>query len=137
MQNPTQRKCSVCGIAGHTVLTCTNALAGVSVANMMCQPTVELAVNACRHMYSIYVPFALCHGFGVPSSGGRVKLIQCVLQKFGVVSYVPPVHVHAPVAQKVMMKTLKTVITCRNERSKKTDTPITCGYASTTSNRQP
>jgi hypothetical protein len=132
MQNPTQRKCSVCKIEGHTVSTCTNALAGEEVAIMMCQPTVELAVNMCRRMYLKYVPFALCHGFGVPASGGRVKLIQCVLQKFGVVSYVPPVHVpvyHAPVhvAHKEMMKTLKTVVTCRNERSKKTDTPVACG----------
>ena len=128
MQN--QRKCGVCEQAGHTVANCTNALAGTEVANMMCQP-LGAAIATARRMHSKYVQFALCHGFGVPTSGGRKKLIRCILQKFGVAVYVPPiavhVPVHVPVAPKVMMKTLQTVITCRNERSKKTDAPITCG----------
>jgi hypothetical protein len=130
MQN--QRKCGVCKQVGHTVTDCTNELAGSEVAVMMCQP-LDAAIATARRMHSRYVSFALCHGFGVSTSGGRNKLIRCILQKFGVAVYVPPVAVHVhvpihvPVAHKVMMKTLQTVITCRNERSKKTDAPITCG----------
>lgn len=79
---PSLKKCGVCGEAGHNVTTCSYALAGCELAEMMSQP-FEVALDTCRRMYCKYVPFALYHGFGVPASGGRKKLLECVLRKFG------------------------------------------------------
>ena len=86
------RKCGVCQLTGHTVRGCSDAGAGVALADLMSENNLERAKVLCRSMPTRYVSFALCHGFGVAVSGGRPKLLELIIAKFG-----PQPQVQAPV----------------------------------------
>ena len=78
------RKCGVCQVIGHNVRSCSDVGAGVALAELMNEPILDRALVKCGVMPPRYVLFALCHGFGAPSSGGRKKLIELINAKFGV-----------------------------------------------------
>ena len=62
------RKCGVCQVTGHTVRGCSDAGAGVALADLMSENNLERAKALCQSMPPRYVSFALCHGFGVAVS---------------------------------------------------------------------
>ena len=93
------RKCGVCQVTGHTVRGCSDAGAGVALADLMSENNLERAKVLCRSMPTRYVSFALCHGFGVAISGGRPHLLELIIAKFGPQAPVTQVHTVTPPVQ--------------------------------------
>ena len=70
-------------MVGHTVRECSDVGAGVAVAELMSVRDVGEAIGLCVRLPSRYVPFALCHVFGVSVSGGRSRLVELVTARLG------------------------------------------------------
>jgi hypothetical protein len=84
-------------MVGHTVRGCSDVGAMSAVNELMSESELGRALALCRDMAPRYVSFALCHGFGVAVSGGRVKLLQLVRDRFPAPVVVPVQVVPVPV----------------------------------------
>lgn len=82
-------KCGVCNVIGHNVRACVDANATATLHALITDTCLESSLARCNTMSAGHVSFVLCHGFKVPISGGRSKLIAHVNRRFQVSSTGP------------------------------------------------